>query len=702
MYLKKIAVENAGPISNLRVDLPFHDGVPLPLVLVGPNGSGKSILLSFIVNALVGFKQQAFERAEVEQSRVYRVRSRMFIRYGTSWYHAKLEFEEGLSLEEWVLDRPRKAFEAEVSPLPANPAWRQMADDESDCIVLTPQPQNPAFRALSKPIQKLFRENIVLFFPSDRFELPDWLNEQSLAAELRFPEPITFQGQTARRIFSRALLRPTLEWLKAVTLDSRLSDYQPIPIPVVADNRLITVQGLLPRTGRDSKVIEFVGKVLARILDADSDAVGFQFSHRNAGTIAALFQRSGRQEVIPNLLGLSAGQAALFCVFSNMIRDFDLAGAPLNEIADIRGIVILDEADLHLHVDLQYRILPQLIKAFPKVQFILTAHSPLLVMGMEQAFGEDGFRCIDMPSGGQIATESFSEFGQALSAFCRTQAFDRRILAQIQQAAKPVIIVEGKTDVTHLRVAWEKLYSGKAMPWDIVSCGGYSPKESQGGAKMLRTLLHACCLHLERTALGLFDYDREGADQFNSLKSDGFAEATAPAHLKHSRQPVHALLLPVPPSREKFVAAGAKSCFVAIEHYYSDAVLTRFGVADDPVVSDSAVFAITADATKKARFADALPSLDMAEFANFNLLFDRLSQLLAIQPEETPAPVRPTRAADSQAVGITEAAMKVPAETQTAALMVPATTPESTDLPTAPELVRSDVQGQGETTEKRD
>src|SRR5437899_128614 len=39
MYLKTIAVENAGPITNLRIELPFRDGLPLPLVLVGPNGT---------------------------------------------------------------------------------------------------------------------------------------------------------------------------------------------------------------------------------------------------------------------------------------------------------------------------------------------------------------------------------------------------------------------------------------------------------------------------------------------------------------------------------------------------------------------------------------------------------------------------------------------------------------------------------------
>jgi hypothetical protein len=670
MYLKTIEIENAGPITSLRVELPFRHTLPLPLVLVGPNGSGKSTLLSFIVNALVGFKQQAFEHAEIEHNRVYRVRSQMFIRGGASWYHAKLQFEEGLLLDEWVLDRPRKRFESEVSPLPTDTGWRQIPEDDADWFMLTPQFQHPIQRTLSKPIQKLFGENVVLFFPSDRFELPDWLNERSLAAELRFPEPVTFKGQTARRIFSRALLRPTLEWIKAVVLDSLLAPQEVPSVQLLASYGGPVMLPASPRRNRDSRIVDFARTVLARILDGDSDSVQFQFSHRNTGIISARFQRSSRIETIPNLLGLSAGQAALFCLFSNVIRDFDLAGAHFNDISDIRGIVILDEADLHLHVDLQYRVLPELIKLFPKVQFILTAHSPLLVMGMEKAFGEDGFRVIELPSGTPISTEAFTEFNHELTAFTRTRAFDQRLFDHIQQAARPVVIVEGKSDATHIRTAWEKLNPGQCMPWDVVACGAYAPKEDQGGAKMLRTLLHACCLHLERTALGLFDYDREGVEQFNSLKSDGFAEVSDRTHLKHTKQPVHSLLLPVPSDREKFVSPKGKSCFLAIEHYYSDSLLARFGVADDPVVSDSAVFGITSDSKKKTRFADALPNLDRSEFLSFVLLFDRLEQLLGGQREQPPAPLPLSGQFLPQSFGPGDAALELPPEIQCSPIVV--------------------------------
>ncbi|MBF4590696.1 AAA family ATPase [Curtobacterium sp. VKM Ac-1395] len=40
------------------------------------------------------------------------------------------------------------------------------------------------------------------------------------------------------------------------------------------------------------------------------------------------------------------------------------------------GIVLIDEVDLHLHPTWQQRIVPQLRTAFPRVQFIVTTHSP--------------------------------------------------------------------------------------------------------------------------------------------------------------------------------------------------------------------------------------------------------------------------------------------------------------------------------------
>lgn len=50
-----------------------------------------------------------------------------------------------------------------------------------------------------------------------------------------------------------------------------------------------------------------------------------------------------------------------------------------NDPLDKSGVVLIDEIDLHLHPGWQQRILPDLMNTFPKIQFIVTTHSPQVV-----------------------------------------------------------------------------------------------------------------------------------------------------------------------------------------------------------------------------------------------------------------------------------------------------------------------------------
>ena len=51
----------------------------------------------------------------------------------------------------------------------------------------------------------------------------------------------------------------------------------------------------------------------------------------------------------------------------------------LNAAKEARGVVMIDEIDMHLHPAWQQTILANLIKAFPKIQFIVTTHSPQVI-----------------------------------------------------------------------------------------------------------------------------------------------------------------------------------------------------------------------------------------------------------------------------------------------------------------------------------
>jgi predicted ATP-binding protein involved in virulence len=65
-------------------------------------------------------------------------------------------------------------------------------------------------------------------------------------------------------------------------------------------------------------------------------------------------------------------------VFS-MVIDIAYRSYILNEDRESKGIVLIDELELHLHPTLQQDILQRLRRTFPKIQFIITTHSPLVI-----------------------------------------------------------------------------------------------------------------------------------------------------------------------------------------------------------------------------------------------------------------------------------------------------------------------------------
>ena len=153
-----------------------------------------------------------------------------------------------------------------------------------------------------------------------------------------------------------------------------------------------------------------------------------------------------------------------------------MSDATPNETSDIRGIVLVDEIDLHLHAFHQYEVLPKLFRMFPGVQFIVTTHSPLLVLGMRREFSKDQFSLYRVPEGLQISPEEFTEFEHAYSAFRRSNAYENEMRELIRRIAKPVIVVEGKTDKSYIERAARVLGETELIDQVEIMDGGGAPK----------------------------------------------------------------------------------------------------------------------------------------------------------------------------------------------------------------------------------
>lgn len=80
-----------------------------------------------------------------------------------------------------------------------------------------------------------------------------------------------------------------------------------------------------------------------------------------------------------------------------------------NILEETPGIVLIDEVDMHLHPEWQKRIMEDLHYIFPKVQFIVTTHSPSVLANVEAEH-------ILVLENGQIYAPSQKTYGRDISA----------------------------------------------------------------------------------------------------------------------------------------------------------------------------------------------------------------------------------------------------------------------------------------------
>lgn len=90
-----------------------------------------------------------------------------------------------------------------------------------------------------------------------------------------------------------------------------------------------------------------------------------------------LFEKGNR---IVEANQLSSGEKSLLILVSDLARRLALANPLSNDpLKEGYGIVLIDEIDLHLHPRWQRVVIPKLQKIFPKIQWVITTHSPFVI-----------------------------------------------------------------------------------------------------------------------------------------------------------------------------------------------------------------------------------------------------------------------------------------------------------------------------------
>lgn len=76
---------------------------------------------------------------------------------------------------------------------------------------------------------------------------------------------------------------------------------------------------------------------------------------------------------------LSQGYQSLIAWLADVVGQMFLDAGGAVEAAEMTGTVLVDEIDLHLHPTWQARLIPALKLVFPRMQFIATTHSPMVL-----------------------------------------------------------------------------------------------------------------------------------------------------------------------------------------------------------------------------------------------------------------------------------------------------------------------------------
>jgi len=82
---------------------------------------------------------------------------------------------------------------------------------------------------------------------------------------------------------------------------------------------------------------------------------------------------------------LSHGQKSILAMVGDIARRCAMVNPHLETDAPAKtpGIVLIDELDLHLHPRWQRRIVDDLKRTFPEIQFITTTHSPFIIQALQ-------------------------------------------------------------------------------------------------------------------------------------------------------------------------------------------------------------------------------------------------------------------------------------------------------------------------------
>ena len=155
--------------------------------------------------------------------------------------------------------------------------------------------------------------------------------------------------------------------IKSLNMDTNIEEWiiqraqSANPYQVKEDNRKVEIDTLLDLLNRIDKRI-------------DKDFLEISGSNR-------VFIKVEDKKT--ELSDLSSGFTSILKIIQSIIAGYSYFTNEV-QIANVRGVVLIDEIESHLHNEWQVKIVPLLKKLFPNTTFFITTHSSLVISQLEQ------------------------------------------------------------------------------------------------------------------------------------------------------------------------------------------------------------------------------------------------------------------------------------------------------------------------------
>ncbi len=213
----------------------------------------------------------------------------------------------------------------------------------------------------------------------------------------------------------------------------------------------LKTQQAYARNEGDIAVVDRIQQWFDRFTEAlrillDNDTIELQYDYKEYNF---KIHQAGRNPF--GLEELSDGYSSVIQIVSDLILRMDknwLLGDEISQY-DTEGIVLIDEIETHLHIGLQKKIMPFLTQFFPKIQFIVTTHSPYILNSLSNA------KVYDLENGMELEDLSAYSSDELAEGYFGADEYSEQIKEKIKRyqalREKPDLTEEEHTERALLR-----------------------------------------------------------------------------------------------------------------------------------------------------------------------------------------------------------------------------------------------------------